>query len=281
MLRNYLLGPVICFMILGFIMVDYGQKAQARTTDCSVITVSAHKDVSQDQKVQKKQAKHSIKKSKKSKSSHLAKKTTKKKQAESSVASRKKHHKKIRYAKHRGKAIRHQHVMACREDSTIDTSSTDLTPKEPIDLWLAKDTGSRLASDDGELDPLTMKIIESAYSYIGTPYRYGGTTPNGFDCSGFVRHVFQENGISLSRSSRDQALEGKLVPLSDLKPGDLIFFNMHHRKHCSIDHVGLYVGKGQFIHAASRHSREIRLEDLENKYLPKIVETRRVLDYTR
>ena len=281
---RFLLAPVICMMVMGLIGTDYGQAAQipvARGIGTNAAFVS--NDTAQEQSVQKRHSKHSSHKTKAAKK-HSAK-TAKKKHTHDSAVVGKKHHKKIRFAKHKGKTLKHRHAMISEVDIDIDAmSSNDTGPKEPVDFWLAKDAHDRFmqGSNDGELDELTMKILESAYSYLGVPYRYGGTTPDGFDCSGFVRYVFSENGIPLGRSSRDQALEGKAVPLSDLKPGDLLFFNMHHRKHSWIDHVGLYVGNGQFIHAASRHSREIKIEDLEgNRYLPRIVEARRVLDYTR
>ena len=263
MQRRFLLAPVIFMMVMGLIGADYGQAAQipvTREMETSAAVVS--KDAAQEQSVQKKHTKHL---SKKAKTIKKTKRTANKKHTNKSAGLGKKHHKKIRLAKHKGKTVKHYHAMTSEEDNNIEAiSNNDLAPKEPIDLWLAKDAPERLrrGSNDEELDELTIKILESAYSYLGTPYRYGGTTPDGFDCSGFVRHVFSENGIPLGRSSRDQALEGKAVSLSALKPGDLLFFNMHHRKHAWIDHVGLYVGNGQFIHAASRHSREIKIEDL-------------------
>lgn len=132
-------------------------------------------------------------------------------------------------------------------------------------------------SETEPADGLTFKILETAYTYLGVRYRYGGATPEGFDCSGFVRYVFNENGIQLGRSSRDQAREGTHVPLTALKPGDLIFFNMGSRKHHRIDHVGLYIGDGQFIHAASSRSRQIMISDLKSAhYQRRIVTARRV-----
>lgn len=152
------------------------------------------------------------------------------------------------------------------------------------DLWLAKDSPEtyKKQMDDENLDDQTRSVLESAYKYIGTPYRWGGTTPDGFDCSGFVRYVFNENGIPLGRSSHVQVQEGKPVRLSDLKPGDLIFFKMRHRRRdrSHVNHVGLYVGNNKFIHAASNsRNHEITVEDLEsNHYLPRIVAARRVLE---
>lgn len=138
---------------------------------------------------------------------------------------------------------------------------------------------------EGPLDEQTLNIIESAYSYMGTRYQWGGTTPDGFDCSGFVRYVFRENGIPLGRSSQDQVLEGKAVPLSELRPGDLVFFKFYssrnrERNKGRVNHVGLYLGNGRFIHAASNPcNRAITVNELASgKYFSRIVEVRRILD---
>ena len=85
-------------------------------------------------------------------------------------------------------------------------------------------------------------LIDTAKSYIGTPYVYGGSTPSGFDCSGFVKYVYGQIGISLSRTSYTQANEGTYVAYEDLMPGDIVCFGSG-----SISHVGIYVGDGQFI----------------------------------
>lgn len=87
-------------------------------------------------------------------------------------------------------------------------------------------------------------LIDTAKSYIGTPYVYGGSTPSGFDCSGFVKYVYGQIGISLSRTSYTQANEGTYVAYEDLMPGDIVCFGSS-----SISHVGIYVGDGQFIHS--------------------------------
>ena len=92
-------------------------------------------------------------------------------------------------------------------------------------------------------------LIATSKQYIGVKYVYGGTTPAGFDCSGFVQYVFAKNGISLPRVSRDQYKIGTSVSFSNLQPGDLVFFSLG--KNGVIDHEGIYVGNGQFINAAS------------------------------
>jgi len=156
-------------------------------------------------------------------------------------------------------------------DGDDDTVLTDLWQIKALQASLDK------KSETEAVNGLTVKILETAYNYLGVRYRYGGSTPEGFDCSGFVRYVFSENGIQLGRSSREQALEGMHVPLSALKPGDLIFFDMGSRKHHRIDHVGLYIGDGQFIHAASSRSRQIMISDLKSAhYQRRVVTARRI-----
>ncbi len=95
-----------------------------------------------------------------------------------------------------------------------------------------------------ERDAQIAQLIEVAKSYIGTPYVYGGSTPSGFDCSGFVKYVYGQIGISLSRTSYTQANEGTYVAYENLMPGDIVCFGSG-----SISHVGIYIGDGQFIHS--------------------------------
>lgn len=89
-------------------------------------------------------------------------------------------------------------------------------------------------------------IIETAKNFLGTPYVWGGTTPSGFDCSGFVQYVYSLNGYSLTRTTYTQwANDGTYVPKEELQPGDLVYFG----KNGSPSHVGLYVGDGTMIHS--------------------------------
>ena len=91
-------------------------------------------------------------------------------------------------------------------------------------------------------------LISSAKTYIGTPYRYGGTTTSGFDCSAYVQRVFSDNGISLPRDTSSQYAKGTSVTKSNLETGDLVFFNTNGK---SVSHVGIYVGENNFIHAST------------------------------
>lgn len=88
-------------------------------------------------------------------------------------------------------------------------------------------------------------IVAYAQNFLGTPYVWGGTSPSGFDCSGFVQYVFNHFGISLSRTTYSQVNQGQAVSPSALQPGDLVFFGPASSPY----HVGIYVGGGMYIHA--------------------------------
>ncbi len=105
-------------------------------------------------------------------------------------------------------------------------------------------------------------VLATAKKYIGVPYLWAGTTPEGFDCSGFTQYVFQQHGISLSRTTASQYLEGNFVAKSDLQPGDLVFFQNTYRP--GISHVGIYMGDGKFIHSSS--SQGVVISSMSNSY---------------
>ena len=127
------------------------------------------------------------------------------------------------------------------------------------------------------------QLLDTAKTCLGVPYRHGGTSTKGFDCSGFVRFVFDSVGIELNRSSRTQAKEGTPVALDALLPGDLLFFKTCGQKN-AISHVGIYLGQGEFIHAGSwggPRNRCIRMAQLASKYFAdRLVGARRVVDQT-
>lgn len=90
------------------------------------------------------------------------------------------------------------------------------------------------------------KILETAYTKLGSPYKWGATGPNSFDCSGFTSWVYRQHGISLSRTAQAQSQGGVAVDRSNLQPGDLVFFGSGTGR---ITHVGIYVGDGKMIHS--------------------------------
>jgi hypothetical protein len=99
-------------------------------------------------------------------------------------------------------------------------------------------------------------VVEIALKYVGTLYRWGGASPGGFDCSGFVRYVYSRVGVSLPHNAAKQYRYGRPVPRDELQPGDLVFFD-------GLRHNGIYVGNGKFIHSRQTGKRVsvARLDD--------------------
>lgn len=111
------------------------------------------------------------------------------------------------------------------------------------------------------------QAIDQALDLIGIRYRPGGSMPeSGFDCSGFVGHVFREGlGLVLPRSSKEISNAGEVVQKTELRPGDLVFFNTMRR---AFSHVGIYLGNNQFVHAP-RVGGKVRIEDMTESYWAK------------
>lgn len=115
-------------------------------------------------------------------------------------------------------------------------------------------------------------VCDLATQFLGTPYRWGGSTPNAFDCSGFVRYCYARLGVSLPRTARQQYKTGLKVAGSALKAGDLIFFDMMKGY---VSHVGMYLGDGRFIHASNPRSG-VRIDSIDSpSYKKHIVGARR------
>lgn len=105
-------------------------------------------------------------------------------------------------------------------------------------------------------------LLDRAQRYMGVRYRWGGTTSRGFDCSGFVGHVFRTQGVRLPRTSIEQSRVGQAVSRGELRQGDLVFFRTRGRR---ISHVGIYMGGGRFIHASSGGG-SVRTDTLNSGY---------------
>jgi murein DD-endopeptidase len=95
--------------------------------------------------------------------------------------------------------------------------------------------------------PVPDKVVAVATDQLGTPYRYGGSKPGGFDCSGLVEYSYAKAGLIVPRTSFEQYRAARPIDISDARPGDLLFFR-YDRK---ISHVGIYLGEDRFIHAPS------------------------------
>ena len=109
-------------------------------------------------------------------------------------------------------------------------------------------------------------MVERALSWLGVKYRFGGQDEKrGFDCAGLVRRVFS-TAVELPRTAAQQYKEGCIVERDELQPGDLVFFKNTYKR--GISHVGIYIGNGEFVHAASRRS-SVRIDRLDSPYFDK------------
>lgn len=128
------------------------------------------------------------------------------------------------------------------------------------------------------------EIIGYASNLLGKPYRSGGKTVKGFDCSGFTRYVFGQFGITLNASSSAQYLQGEKIDLADARPGDLIFFSGRRKSATRVGHVGMIVdvdsstGQVKFIHSASSGGVKYDTYPDAGYYSSRFIGTRRVID---
>jgi cell wall-associated NlpC family hydrolase len=102
----------------------------------------------------------------------------------------------------------------------------------------------------------------AAQSRIGTPYRYGGSGPDAFDCSGLVAYAYQQAGVTMPRTAAQQYALARPVPRPELRPGDLVFFRLSGRE---VSHVGIYAGDGQFVHAPQTGG-QVRTASLDDEW---------------
>jgi len=147
-----------------------------------------------------------------------------------------------------------------------------------IAFSLAGCAGAQVVPDAG-LDHRSMpngsaaQAADAALAQVGRPYRYGGDTPAGFDCSGLVRFSYLQVGVPVSRETRTLREQARLIHAADLRRGDLVFFDQEGKKY---SHVGIYVGDGHFVHAPSSGGR-VRTDRLDSQYWKRhFVEARRI-----
>lgn len=128
-------------------------------------------------------------------------------------------------------------------------------------------------------EALVEDIIEYAKKFLGTPYVYGGSTPKGFDCSGYVRYVMDNFGIELTRTSASQSEMGTEVPLSEVQAGDLLFFKGRNISSSRVGHVAMVISNEndiiQFIHAAGNRVKIDTFND-SRYYVPRFLKATRL-----
>jgi cell wall-associated NlpC family hydrolase len=145
------------------------------------------------------------------------------------------------------------------------------TEEEPLtgltERGLVSQIGTQLSAVKNKASDQASSMVEQAMDLLGVPYRRGGTSEiTGFDCSGFVRHLYEKSvGQILPRRAVDQAQATEVIDREELKPGDLVFFNTMRR---AFSHVGIYVGDGKFIHAP-RAGKSVNVDDMRSAYWQK------------
>lgn len=160
--------------------------------------------------------------------------------------------------------------------SKKENSKADKKKDKEVKKEANKNKQSKTNTSSGLLDPIesdfiftktanvsksVRTILKEAESYSGVPYLFGGTTPKGFDCSGYVRYVFAKSGITLPRSADEQYTVGQKIGKHNLQPGDLVFFQTYEQ---GVSHSGIYIGEGKFISATS--SRGVTVANINGGY---------------
>ena len=106
-------------------------------------------------------------------------------------------------------------------------------------------------------EQISIKVETTAKKLLGLKYVWGATGPNKFDCSGFTQKVYKIAGIKIPRNSRAQAKVGQYIKYENLQKGDMVFFDTNHKKTGRVNHVGIYLENGKFIHASSGNKRVV------------------------
>lgn len=145
-------------------------------------------------------------------------------------------------------------VTAAPVDSPEETSGSLTTQSVLLQINQVRHTVTDTAS----------QLVSTALGFLGVPYKRGGSSAEtGFDCSGFVKTVFEQTaGLILPRKAAQQAADNQRINQTDLQPGDLVFFNTMRR---AFSHVGIYIGEGKFIHSP-KPGAEVRVENMGESY---------------
>ena len=155
---------------------------------------------------------------------------------------------------------------------SIEEARKELINKEASNSGTEQTTNSSSTSDTQTVTSTSDKgaeVVAYAKKYLGCKYVYGGTSPSGFDCSGFTQYVYKQFGVSLNRTAEAQASNGTAVSKSELKAGDLVIFTSH---------VGIYAGDGTFIHAANERKGVTTTSMSDSYYVANYITARRIFN---
>lgn len=151
--------------------------------------------------------------------------------------------------------------------AVAETADAAKPPADSAMLRTFERAGHVVADQAHHVADNTSALVATAVGFMGLRYRRGGNSEEtGFDCSGFVRAVYEKTaGLVLPRRAKDQAASTKVIDKDELQPGDLVFFNTMRR---AFSHVGVYMGDGKFIHSP-RSGEKVRVDDLQASYWKK------------
>ena len=204
-----------------------------------------------------------VKNSKKSEKAKPTSKATTKPEAKKPASKKEvKSEKKTELAKKeksKNSSDKHKNVAASKTDKASDKRKQNASVKAENNRKnvAANKTASKKqeTAANGKSDSRS-SLLNHGKKFIGTPYLWGGTSPKGFDCSGLVHYIYQKQGVSIPRNSREQF--SRLPVANNPQPGDLVFF----RRNGVINHVGLYLGGGKMLHAPQTGAK-VRIENIE------------------
>ena len=148
--------------------------------------------------------------------------------------------------------------------------------KEQAKLLEALDKLQEKKAEIGYFDK--SKMLKDAKTHLGEKYVWGGTTPNAFDCSGYMQYLYKNEGVALPRTAYAQSRVGQEVDTSELKKGDLLFFLTDKSRGIPVTHVGMYLGNDKFIHAASKKKGIIISPFSKSRYAKLFVKATRIIE---
>jgi len=167
-------------------------------------------------------------------------------------------------------------------DSTVlDELALDIQNSMEMDLSGDKEIVTESLEVGENWEPFTKEdeLLERAKEYLGVPYIWAANGPSAFDCSGYTKYIFKKSGITLPRYSGHQANVGIKVSYDELQKGDLVFFDTAKEFHRKVNHVGIYIGDNQFIHASSARKQVMITSFTQKKfYKNRFLHGRRILN---
>ena len=143
--------------------------------------------------------------------------------------------------------------------------------------YISKDYVIQVDESEATASAKGQEVANYALTFVGYPYVYGGSSPKGFDCSGFAKYVYAQFGITINRTASNQLDNGTAVSMGELQPGDLVFFKKSGTGSKRASHVGIYIGGGQFVHASTARTGVIVSNMSEAYYTTGFVGGRRLV----